>query len=279
MKRRDAIKLIAMVVAGQAIPEGVRAKINKIAYQDTEACRSDDVKDYIYKMKYYYRHHEGDVFLEKNKLDILKTTVARLQRLQSTIGHGNFCLIGFDDAIRYSNRYSKIGSFLKSELDFIEMIFYEDCLPYGFFGEKPIKNLTNKVNRSKVVKVHKAGNFLYKGSALETFQKIQKDVGRQVILTSGIRNVVKQSLLFLNKVNNNKGNLSLASRSLAPPGYSFHSVGDFDVGKVGLGRSNFSRRFMNTDVYKKLKDLGYFTIRYPQGNNVGVRFEPWHIKV
>jgi len=99
------------------------------------------------------------------------------------------------------------------------------------------------------------------------------------VLTSGVRSVIKQFLLFLNKAYANDGNLSLASRQLAPPGYSFHGIGDFDVGQAGFGYYNFTEKFIATDVYKKLADLGYLTLRYPQDNMLGVRFEPWHIKV
>ncbi len=53
-------------------------------------------------------------------------------------------------------------------------------------------------------------------------------------LTSGVRGVAKQFILFLAKAEANGGNLSLASRSLAPPGYSYHGVGDFDVGEKDL---------------------------------------------
>ncbi|MBW2635413.1 MAG: D-alanyl-D-alanine carboxypeptidase family protein [Deltaproteobacteria bacterium] len=71
----------------------------------------------------------------------------------------------------------------------------------------------------------------------------------------------------------------MASRSLAPPGYSFHGIGDFDVGSVGLGIDNFTRHFTKTDVFKKLQDLDYVRLRYTESNRLGVRFEPWHIKV
>ncbi len=91
--------------------------------------------------------------------------------------------------------------------------------------------------------------------------------------------MIKQFLLFLNKAYNYDGNLSLASRSLAPPGYSYHGIGDFDVGQVGLGADNFTQRFTTTEVYRKLKDLGYIKIRYVEDNMLGVRFEPWHINV
>jgi len=130
-----------------------------------------------------------------------------------------------------------------------------------------------------VVKVRRTGNYLYKGLPLETYQKIRDDIGDQVILTSGVRSVIKQFMLFLGKAHESRGNLSMASRSLAPPGYSFHGIGDFDVGRVGLGAANFTEQFADTDVFKKLKDLGYIQLRYQDGNLFGVRFEPWHIRV
>lgn len=90
---------------------------------------------------------------------------------------------------------------------------------------------------------------------------------------------MKQFLLFLNKAYKNNGNLSLASRSLAPTGYSFHGIGDFDVGQAGLGAKNFTDQFTKTEVYRRLGELGYLKLRYPDENLEGVRFEPWHIKI
>ena len=45
-----------------------------------------------------------------------------------------------------------------------------------------------------------------------------------LVLTTGVRGVVKQFYLFLRKADRANGNLSLASRSLAPPGYSAYSA-------------------------------------------------------
>jgi LAS superfamily LD-carboxypeptidase LdcB len=75
-------------------------------------------------------------------------------------------------------------------------------------------------------------------------------LGNKVILTSGIRSIIKQLTLFLNKAYKNNGNISLASRSLAPPGYSYHAIGDFDVGQVGFGVANFTEKFTTTKVFK-----------------------------
>jgi len=85
---------------------------------------------------------------------------------------------------------------------------------------------------------------------------------------------MKQFILFMNKVHRSDGNLSLASRSLAPPGYSFHGNGDFDVGQVGYGALNFTGRFTETKVYKRLSELGYLKLRYPEDNQLGVATSP-----
>ena len=128
-------------------------------------------------------------------------------------------------------------------------------------------------------KVPYSGHYLFRGESLDYYNTLKKDVGEGIILTSGIRSNVKQMHLFLSKAVRSDGNLSKASRSLAPPGHSFHGIGDFDVGKVGFGVANFTDSFAETDEFKRMLDLGYVQIRYTEDNRLGVRFEPWHIKV
>jgi hypothetical protein len=230
-------------------------------------------------MRNFYKPHKDDVYLTREEFLLLKSCVVRLKNLQRTVGHGNFYILNLDGAIRIARKYPRVGPFTRAELGFLEKIFYQDSNAYGFLGEKPLKRITDRIPRRTVAKVPGTGNYLYKGVPLETYQRIKRDLGDQAILTSGVRSIMKQFLLFLNKAQRTRGNLSLASRSLAPPGYSFHGVSDFDVGQVGLGVANFSLRFMGTDVYKRLRDLDYINLRYPEGNLLGVRFEPWHIKV
>ncbi len=188
-------------------------------------------------------------------------------------------MLSLDQARKFGNSYSQVGEFTDEELRFLEMIFYEEAQHYGFFGKKPLKKFTKRINKKEVYKVPYTGNYLYKGGPLETFERIKQQVGEQLILTSGVRGVMKQFLLFLNKVYKADGNLSLASRSLAPPGYSFHGIGDFDVGQVGFGAANFTERFTKTEIYERLNELGYLKLRYHEQNLLGVRFEPWHIKI
>lgn len=220
-----------------------------------------------------------DIILVGNEYKALKKTLYRLKRLQKTVGYGHFNVVSFDEALQLGRRYSRIGEFTPEELNLIEKLFYENANVYGFYGEKVLSSLTADIKSNETKKIPYTGHYLYRGRAEAMYKEIRKDLGDRIILTSGVRGVVKQMYLFLNKAVKLKGNLSEASTSLAPPGYSFHGIGDFDVGKVGFGYRNFTSAFAETDEYKKLMDLGYIKIRYFEGNPFGVRFEPWHIKV
>jgi D-alanyl-D-alanine carboxypeptidase len=278
MKRRDFLKALMLCVAGWGItPDAAAGTLNPANSAHSES-PDDHIRDYLHKMKFFDESHDDDIWITEDMKSVFNSTVMRLRRLEEVAGHGNFQIVSLDDGLSIAARYSDVGEFTGSELDFMEMIFQMHADKYGFFGQKPLKSITARINENDVVKVPYTGNHLYKGKPLETYHDIRRQAGEDVILTSGVRGIMKQFLLFLNKAYSNEGNLSLASRSLAPPGYSFHGNGDFDVGQVGFGAANFTTRFTTTEVYKKLSDLGYLKLRYPQNNMLGVRFEPWHIK-
>jgi D-alanyl-D-alanine carboxypeptidase len=279
MRRRDFLKAVVGVVVGAGFAPEVLAEVAKIPPTSRSENYDGHIKDYLHKMRNFNVHHDGDIRLERKEFDLLKSCARRFERVQRTVGHGNFYLLSFDEAISIARNYSRVGEFTREELDFLEMIFYFDASHYGFFGNKPVKNITDEVKRREVVRIPYTGNYLYKGMPLQTYKKIIRGIGDGVVLTSGVRSVIKQFLLFLNKAYDSEGNLSLASRSLAPPGYSYHGISDFDVGQAGLGADNFTERFTATSVYKRLNEQGYVRIRYPLDNLLGVRFEPWHIKV
>lgn len=278
MKRREFIKFLTSVTCLSVTPTVFADTIRQPSKRQLDT-NSNHIKDYLYKMKYFDKGHSNDFYLIDDKLALLKSTVLRLTRIQKTVGHGNFGLLDFDDAIKISKSYAKVGRFTNDELNFIEMVFYKDASIYGFNGLKPLIKLTNKVKKDKVVKIPYTGNYLYQGLPTETYKKLKKDIGDNAILTSGIRSVTKQLYLFLYKAYRNNGNLSIASRSLAPPGYSYHGVGDFDIGQVNFGHANFTKQFTKSNVYQKLCHLDYVKIRYEQNNLLGVRYEPWHIKL
>jgi len=223
---------------------------------------------------------EKDFVLDDDGYKNLKNINKKLKNLRSIVGYGNFNLLGIDEAIYFAKRYSKIGKFSKQELNFLEELFYHSASSYGFYGEKVLTNISDKIAKKETIKIPKTGHYLFKGKPVEVYEKIKKEIGEnKIILTSGVRGIIKQTQLFTAKAVQKKGNFSQASRSLAPPGYSYHGIGDFDIGKVGYGYRNFTADFAKTDEYKRLMDLGYITIRYPLKNPYGVRFEPWHIKV
>lgn len=236
-------------------------------------------RDYQRKMENFEHAHHEDVFLGVEKHQLLVNTFKRLDRVQNLVGHGNFNVLSFDEMLRLSKHYKSIGLFKPEEIEFLEETFSDNVMRFGFYGERVTSQITAIVADNERIKVRNTGHFLFKGDSLNLYKKVRRDLGDNVVLTSGIRSVVKQSHLFLAKTIQSRGNLSKASRSLAPPGHSFHGVGDFDVGKVGFGTKNFSAEFAKTDEFKKLVDLGYVAMRYPKENLLGVRFEPWHIKV
>ncbi|WP_141734739.1 M15 family metallopeptidase [Oligoflexus tunisiensis] len=220
-----------------------------------------------------------DIYLPPEKFALLKQVRARLARAQETIGFANFNLLSFDDLLKSSANLSQIGMFTAEELAFVEEIFFFDARRYGFYGDKVTGQLTARFDEKDTIKIPGSGHYIFKGRPQAMYEAIVRDVGSDIVLTSGVRSVVKQLHLFLSKAIHCKGNLSRASRSLAPPGHSYHGISDFDVGKIGWGYRNFTDQFAKSDVFKRLTDLGYVDIRYTPNNSYGVRFEPWHIKV
>ncbi|QOG12424.1 M15 family metallopeptidase [Arcobacter sp. FWKO B] len=253
MQRRDFLKTLSLgatVVASSNIP----------LFADTQSVSSD-------------------IFVSVEEMQTFLSVKDKLNAILRQVGFGNFNIITFDNTVNIARRVSSIGEFTTSEFDLIEKFFYDDPTPYGFFGNKTCANLTDVIKESDVYKVPQSGHYIFKGTPLNHYEKIIKDIGDSVILTSGVRSVVKQLSLYLNKIESVDYNISLASKTIAPPAYSYHSISDFDVGKKGLGLKNFTEEFANTDEFKRMVTLGYVELRYDVGNRDGVFFEPWHIKV
>ncbi len=236
-------------------------------------------QDYLSRIRHPNRWHKGDVLIQKTQRVLFTNTRQRLGRIYKLIGYRNFNIVSFDGTLKLARQHADVGAFEPAEIALLERLFYADAKRYGFEGEKPVTLLTTRIDRSSVRSIRGSGHFLFRGKPLDTFQHIQREIGDSIILTSGVRGVIKQMYLFTSKADRYNGNLSLASRSIAPPGYSFHGTGDFDIGKRGWGRKNFTSAFAKTEEFKKLSELGYVNLRYPPDNKLGVRFEPWHIKI
>jgi D-alanyl-D-alanine carboxypeptidase len=220
-----------------------------------------------------------DIWIKNEHRKLIVSVAHKLNLVESKIGHGNFNLVSFDTTLKVARTHAHISPFTPEEIAFMEEIFYADPTPYGFYGKRTVENITDVILEKDVVRIPQTGHFVFKGRPNELLSLIYKDVGSSVILTSGIRSVVKQMRLHLDKIISENGNMTVATRSLVPPAYSYHSIGDFDVGKKGFGADNFTANFARTEEFWSLQKLSYISMRYTVGNGDGVRFEPWHIKI
>ena len=234
---------------------------------------------YFRKMQLPDRIARDDVFLSDDHQRALASTFDRLTRIQRYFGHGFFNILGFEQLLKAALKTPSIGRFNLIEMNLLQWIFFENPERYGFRGEKMARDFLDNLRSSDLFFDARFGQYLFKRHAKPLFDRLRSDIGSDLILTSGARGLPKQSYLFLAKLIECQGNVSMASRSLAPPGYSYHWSGDFDVGSRRLGSENFSMAFTRSAVYQKMRRLNYVKLRYPDQNRSGVRFEPWHVKV
>lgn len=265
MNRRDFIQKAGLITAS-SMPLMSKSFNEELIPQDS-----------IYMLKKSLLNQ--DVFLDEKMLPAFKSVRNKLRYVQRYVGYGNFNIIGFDYASKILRNSATAKRFTSEELAFIEYIFYYQPSVHGFYGERISQNLTETIHLNDVEKIPYTGHYLFKGRPKESYEHMKKDIGSTLILTSGVRSIVKQMKLFLDKLYSVDGNLSLASKSIAPPAFTYHSLGDFDVGKKGFGKSNFTARFAMTPEFNEMKKLKYIKMRYTIDNADGVRYEPWHVKI
>lgn len=223
--------------------------------------------------------NDTDIYLTPDEWQSLISLNYRLKRLRRYIGYANFNVISYNHALYYARNYSKIGEFTKRELLLIDRLFHENQSQYGFYGTKTCDNIENKISDNDIVKIPYTGHYLFKGQPVKDYKNLLSDVGPTLVLTSGVRNVVKQLSLYVNKIYHLRGNITKASVSIAPPAYSYHTISDFDVGRKGWGYKNFTADFATTAEFSKMRKLDYIGMRYDENNIDGVRFEPWHVEI
>lgn len=290
MDRRQLLKY--MVSSALAVSSGIhsleafaaRLQMRGAGGNDTPSAQAQAASpdrviedDYQLKMEKFYEPHSDDIYVTGKELSLLESCWLKLKQVSDLVGFGNFHVMGFDACRKTCAQNRDIGALSADELAFIEEIFYRDAKVYGFFGERVFKDITCEIAINDTVQLDN-GQFLYQGNPVRLYKKLSAHIGNSLVMTSGIRSVAKQLHLFMDKALTNRGNLSLASRAIAPPGYSFHGCGDFDIGRSGWGGRNFTKEFESTFEFKELYRLGYVKLRYPPGNRLGVRYEPWHVE-
>jgi D-alanyl-D-alanine carboxypeptidase len=295
MERRDFIKLLSMSLPVFACGcADLRHHLIRPKKLESPTAPLDDIgevkansptpinnlaNDIKTKSLHFDQNFPDDVYCPVHSKQIMDSLINKFRSVQNYVGFGNFNLVGMDEFFFHTKYAPRISHVTSAEKKFLDELFHKEAKELGFYGAKVFNSLTENIIKKNTVKIARSGHYLRKGKSVETYNKIVHDIGNTVILTSGVRGLAKQFHLFLEKTAISEGNFSKASRSLAPPGYSFHGQNDFDIGKVGLGLGNFSDDFASTREFKVLSDLGYVDIRYKEMNNLGVRFEPWHIKI
>ncbi len=225
------------------------------------------------------KKEDKTVWLRDNQVYWFLEVHKKINQVKKHVGFGNFNILSYDNMLKIASRVSKIGKFAPKELAFMEEIFYADPVEHGFYGRKTVPSITTNIKKKEVKKIPRTGHYLFREISDKPYDRMISDVGQSLVLTSGVRGVPKQMNLYFNKIKRVQGNITLASHSLAPPAYSYHSIGDFDVGKKGWGHKNFTVSFARTEEFWKLRQLSYISMRYTINNKDGVRFEPWHIKI
>jgi len=123
----------AIILEETVLEKGFKHTERDVDLNDLE---DKEIDEYLAKIRNFDANFNNDIYLPAAKRELLSRTINRLEWIQDYVGHGNFNLIGFDEMLFFARNYESIGAFEKSELDFLEEIFFADANQYGFFGEK-----------------------------------------------------------------------------------------------------------------------------------------------
>lgn len=112
---------------------------------------------------------------------------------------------------------------------------------------------------------------------------IQQDIGKTLLVESGFRSPAHQAITFLTFLELFNFDIAAVARGVALPGYSQHGDSEWtaiDIMNLDSMSSNQQPQlFANTVEYdwlcKNAKNYN-FVLSYPDGNQDGVIFEPWH---
>ena len=108
------------------------------------------------------------------------------------------------------------------------------------------------------------------------------DIGRTLFVDSGYRSAAYQLYLFISYLKKHDYSIRKTAKLVALPGYSEHGSPDWQaidfVNIDGINEDN-PGAFVNLPEYKwlvKHAAVFGFVLSYPEGNNSGIAFEPWH---
>lgn len=183
------------------------------------------------------------------------------------------------------------------ESSFVERIFSINPIELGFKGKFYSKDtpadlvkIPNTILYSAADTVE-TGVQYYPRHAFKDYQKMmdsmKADIGRRLYIDSGYRSPGRQALLFIYYLStSSKYVLKENARWIAMPGYSEHGSPVFTAidfvtedGVNGFSGNQTQKDFAEKEEYKWLltnAEKFNFYLSYPEGNSLGVAFEPWH---
>ena len=134
MNRRVFLKTLLLTAAAQSLPHAAMAGTLQGNLHPKSVCKNNRPESGKPPLK----ADKNDIITHAQDYFLLQSTVKRLDRMQRSVGHGNFALLNFDEALIHAHRDPHIGPFTSAEVDFLERIFYRDARRYGFMGENSI---------------------------------------------------------------------------------------------------------------------------------------------
>ena len=116
--------------------------------------------------------------------------------------------------------------------------------------------------------------------ALDSMMNAAAADGIDLRLLSGYRSLELQESIFFDVASERNQTAEERAQVSAPPGYSEHSTGyAVDLGDGQAPETNLSQDFEQTRAFRWMQDHAaryHFALSFPQGNQQGVMYEPWH---
>lgn len=127
------------------------------------------------------------------------------------------------------------------------------------------------------------GSIKLRQAAADAYQSMEAAARRDGVILepiSGFRSLTDQDYLFFGKKAERGQVARERAKVSAPPGYSEHHTGyAVDIGDGNAPATHLSESFEKTAAFQWLQQNApyySFEISFPQGNEQGVSYEPWH---
>ena len=155
-------------------------------------------------------------------------------------------------------------------------------LDIEYYGEHA--QPTNLVKVPKQTRVSSSQQHYLPRPTLNAFQRLRNALKQatdeSLIILSGYRSPTRQATLFLAFLDQYSYDLHQTLRRIVPPGYSQHGHPDKQAIDITTGEEAASPEgFAKTAAYDWLKENAEtygFRESYPENNDVGLMYEPWH---